>query len=231
MFARIILILLLLLSTALSAAAGDKPGKEAAIWRQVQAKLKAGDELAACRLAVKLSSYSDTPTYAKASGKLLDYGISIEDPLGSYSIKKITELQNETEAFRKKHRALPSLGLYRKHRDAWGTPLRVDMMSRKGFVYLIRSAGPDRRYMTDDDYVIGVRGKTPKSKVYKSVSEKARETGRKSLLKSRRAPGQSSSGLPGLPGGSGGSGKVMKPTAKPDKSGEVSVSLDDLLKK
>ena len=135
------------------AAAGG--GEELAA--RIQAALAQGREKQACELALQMAPYKGTPAHAQAKTALLGQGISIESPLQSWTLKRIIELQNRLEGQRAAKGDLPRLGLYQDYPDAWGTPLRVEMVSRGSVLYLLRSAGPDRAFMTDDDLAVGTR--------------------------------------------------------------------------
>gem|GEM_PF-2190627 len=111
----------------------------------------------ACRLAVKMQPFKGQPEYDRAQALLLERGISLASPLESLSIQRMIALQNLLEAQRRQTRRLPRTGPYPDHVDAWGSPVRVEMITRRAFVYLLRSAGPDRRFMTGDDLALGVR--------------------------------------------------------------------------
>ena len=194
-------------------------------------KLKAGRLLPACRLARGFARFDDEdPAYVKAAELLVNYGISIEDPLGSYTLQRITDLENHEEAQRAARGMLPKPGPRKRFPDAWGKPLRVEIVARKGFLYVVRSAGPDKKYFTSDDLIIGVRDDTgfldkqskidPKRTVKKDLKDTARKTGRQSILGSQARPRPRASSAP-PPGG--------LPRA-PSKNGEVEVSIDELLK-
>ncbi|MFH1058654.1 MAG: hypothetical protein V1797_08255, partial [Pseudomonadota bacterium] len=143
----------LCLASSLWAAAGPEEGLE----QEISRALTQGRDLEACQLALKMQPYKGTPGYDRAKATLLARGISLEAPLDSYTIKRMIELQNKLEAERSQRGALPDVGPRADHPDAWGNPLRVEIITRRTFVYMIRSSGPDQRFMTDDDLAIGVR--------------------------------------------------------------------------
>ena len=206
-------------------ASEQKAGPEAAIWRDVQEYLKRGEELKACKAAVGLKKYSDTPTYERAKKVMERYGYSLQDPLGGYTIKQIIKLQNILEPVRQRDGKMPTVGKRKSHLDAWGTPLRVEMVARGSYIYIIRSAGPDRRYITDDDYIIGVRGShsIKKSKV-ESMEDSSRKKGRTGLLRGRD-DGKGEDGIQKSPVPS-----AAKPLGKGNQD-EYQVDLNDLLNK
>lgn len=123
----------------------------------IRADLASGRTLEACRLAIKMQPFKGRPEYDRARDLLLQHGISLTSPLESLSIQRMIVLQNLLEAQRRQTGKLPRNGPYPDHVDAWGSPVRVEMITRRAFVYLLRSAGPDRRYLTEDDLALGVR--------------------------------------------------------------------------
>ncbi len=213
------------------------------LWQKVERALKAGRMLEACQLATGFSKYTEDPFYPKAEEGLLKYGLSIEDPLGSYTMLRMVVLQNKTEAKRIATGNLPKAGPRRKYRDGWGMPLRIELVARKGFLYVVRSAGPDRKYLTPDDMVVGVRedqtvgpGLTkvnPQAPVKKDLESSALESGRRSLLGSQMRPARPPAAqAPAARASASGAGKGgAVPKARKIKDGEVEVSLDELLNK
>jgi hypothetical protein len=201
------------------------------IFSRIKGYIDAGKELNACRLAEDLAPYKETPTYAEAEQYLLSHGISIDDPLGSYTVKKVIQLQNDTEAQRMSTKGLPTPGPRANHKDAWGRPIRIELVSRGGFIYLVRSAGPDGKYMNDDDYVVGTRADRPVDKALSApeLKDSASHAAKSSLYRRGSKPPK-----PGLGGQSSAQPEVesdaMLPGAAEGKGGETEVSLDDLLK-
>ncbi|MFZ5587674.1 MAG: hypothetical protein ACOZHQ_17275 [Thermodesulfobacteriota bacterium] len=150
-----------LLCLALAAGAA---GPEEALEREIGRALTQGRELEACQLALKMQAFKGAPGYDRAKAQLLARGISLEAPLESYTIRRMIDLQNKLEAERAQRGLPPEVGPREDSPDAWDTPLRVEMITRRTFAYMIRSAGPDRRFMTDDDLAIGMRDKaTPQT--------------------------------------------------------------------
>ncbi|MCB2185956.1 MAG: hypothetical protein KQJ78_06025 [Deltaproteobacteria bacterium] len=213
-----------------SARAGD-PGPEVALWSQAAGFLASGDEIKACRVAGKLNKYLETPTFATARQALLTHGLSIEDCLGSCTMKRIIALQSQVEATR--GGTLPKPGPRPDHLDCWGKPLQVELVTRPGFVYVVRSAGPDKKYMTGDDYAVdmresglkavdrglGMRDVTDQDQGQAGATNEdpARDAGRKSMY-SRTPPKDP---VPAVSGSSSQSGSGVK---------EEEVTLDKLLK-
>ncbi len=235
----LVLALVLLLAWAVEAAPAPTPAQD--LWQKVEHTLKAGRMLEACRLATGFSKYSEDPFYPKAEEGLLKYGLSIEDPLGSYTMLRMVVLQNKTEAKRIATGNLPKAGPRRKYRDAWGMPLRIELVARKGFIYVVRSAGPDRKYLTPDDMVVGVREDqttsplqakvNPQATVKKDLESSALESGRRSLLGSQMRPARPPAAqAPAARSAGTGQAKALPKTHKV-KDGEVEVSLDELLNK
>jgi len=230
-------VLALGLATAGPTSAAQTPAQQ--LWHKVERSLKAGRLLEACQLATGFSKYSEDPFYPKAEEGLLKYGLSIEDPMGSYTLLRMVALQNKTESKRIATGNLPKAGPRRKYRDAWGMPLRIELVARKGFIYVVRSAGPDRKYLTPDDMVVGVREDQttgpglakvhPKASVKKDLESSALESGRRSLLGSQMRPARPPAAQP-APAPGAAQGKTA-PKARKVKDGEVEVSLDELLNK
>ncbi len=211
---------------------------EAAIWRKVENLLQQGKELQACKEALKLHEYKDSPVYKMAEKKMAQYGLSLEDPLASYTVKRIVDLQNETQAEAAATSQLPKAGIRAKHKDAWGNAMRVELVVKHDFVYAIRSAGPDGRFFSSDDLVVGVRDTRALDPAPANPWDTARDLGRGSLIKGRGAAGRSGGTGGALSGGggarSGSSGARQPPVAQeppPREGGEREVTLDELLKK
>jgi hypothetical protein len=198
--------------TAMMPATVQAQGPEVKIWKRVQLLLKRGQLLTACQMVEKLRPYKDTPTYDEAEIVLKKRGISIGDPLGSYTLMRIVALQNKLEDDRARTGRVPSPGPRSKYEDGWLKPIRVEIITRKGFAYMLRAAGKDGKWMTNDDYVIGVRSQQARAVHTKlpSLKKGARQKGKSSLFTSK----------------SGGGGKGSNPLSKDEKS----VTLDDLLK-
>lgn len=152
-----VLVLALCVCCPSVALAGEDP-HAVALWGRINQLLDDNNYKEACLLAVDMAPYKGSETYVRVEQKLLQRGISISSPLQSYTIKQIVAVQNEAEHSRLKTEMLPRLGPRENYKDAWGMPLRVEFVSNSGFLYLVRSAGPDKRFLTDDDLVIGTRG-------------------------------------------------------------------------
>lgn len=210
---------------------------EAAIWHKVESLLQQGKELQACKEALKLQEYKKSPIYKQAEKKMAQYGLSLEDPLASYTMKRIVDLQNETQAEAAASGQLPKAGIRAKHKDAWGHAMRVELVTRADFVYAIRSAGPDGRFFSSDDLVVGVRDERALDPAPANPWDTARDLGRGSLIKGRGATGGGggTGGAPITGGGSrhGTGGVSSSPAAQEpaQKGGEREVTLDELLKK
>ncbi len=119
--------------------------------------LASGRVLEACQLAIKMQPFKGRPEHQRTRDLLLQHGISLSSPIESLSIQRMIALQNLLESQRRQTKALPRTGPYPDHPDAWGVPLRVELITRRAFVYLVRSAGPDRKFLTADDLAVGVR--------------------------------------------------------------------------
>ena len=227
------LMIMITIGLAAPAWAGDEPGPEITIFAKIKLYIQASQELEACRLVDgELSKYKDTPTYAEAQKYLRAHGISIDDALGSYTAKKLVQLQNDTEAKRMAEKGLPDPGPRPRYKDAWGKPVRIELVSRGGFIYLVRSAGPDGVYMNSDDYVVGTRADRPidqglsAPKLKKSASQAARS----SLYRRGSKPPKPGLGMNSSDQQSSGKNQKL-PVIPETKNGEAEVSLDDLLQK
>ena len=206
---------------------------------QIRSHLDQDQELEACRLAVKMAEYSETKAYAEAKKLLRARGISIEDPLLSWTAKAIVRAQNIAERELLVEGDLKHIGVLPDHKDAWGTPLRIEMVETGPYIYMVRSAGPDKKYGTGDDPLVG--GLKPKSGKSGSgaggqaqASEQANKNSKtKSTLKSLLKPGGSSSGGgSGSGGGGSASGSSPAPEAGDDaQPQEEVVDLGDLIDK
>ena len=208
---------------------------EAAIWRKVEGLLQQGKELQACKLALKLHGYKDSPVYKQAEKRMANYGLTLEDPLASYTVKQIVELQNQTQAEAAASGQLPKAGIRSKHKDAWGRAMRVELVTKHDFVYAIRSAGPDGRFFSSDDLVVGVRDARALDPAPANPWDAARDIGRGSMIKGRGlSGGNGTGGTPSIGGGSrlgtGGANSTSVPLRPEQQGGEREVTLDELLK-
>ena len=222
---------LILLVTALSLSLGvvGPAGAELtpeALAKNIEKMLSKGQELDACWMAKRMAPFGDSEAY-KALGEVMrEHGLSIQSPLESYTLKKMVELQNLLENQRRTGQREPEPATYAKYPDGWGNPLRVELITHGAYVYLVRSAGPDQRFFTDDDMVVGTRKTTADKmampdmrKEEKAGVPEARNVGRRSLMsrptgKSPAGPDPSELGRPSAGG-----------------AGEREVNLEDLLKK
>ncbi len=131
-----------------------RAGQAERLWAKAAKLLNQGRELEACKVVAKMAPYSETAVYAKASRILLKRGISIETPLTSWTVKQMLKLQNRIEHDLRATGDMPLIGPAPDFQDAWGRPIRVEMVEKPGVLYFIRSAGPDGRLYTADDAVV-----------------------------------------------------------------------------
>ena len=125
------------------------------LWTKIQTLLASGHELAACRYIEELAKHTSSPYYMTALKVLKrEHGISLENPKGSYTIKQMFNLQHHILTQTAKGQQ-PALGETKEFSDAWGSQLRTEYAAKMGKSGLqFRSAGPDRRFMTGDDYIL-----------------------------------------------------------------------------
>lgn len=145
------------------------------IMEQVKFFISDDNELEACRLVMKLDKYKETEAYEGAKADLLRYGISIEAPLDSYTVKRMVKLQNKLEKNRAATGMRPKLGLRNDYKDAWGTPVRVEFVTSEGYHYIIRSAGSDKRFFTSDDPVLGTRNQRDRQELLGDTGSKKKK--------------------------------------------------------
>lgn len=224
------------------------------LWRQISGLLRQGRELEACEVATKMAPFEGHRAYIKAEKALLKRGISITSPLKSYSLKQIVALENALEAKRSVTGKLPQPGVRDGFEDAWGTALRVEMITRRTMIYLIRSAGPDKIFFTMDDLAIGVREQqehslkalpgspmAPKRAPAKTIEEPepqeeqppadhGRSLGRSSMYQGRGPSQREGSGVE-MEGDLDALQSAPATSGGQNSGGEQDVSLDDLLGK
>ncbi len=181
--------MLLLLCAPLAASANQEAVDE--IMEQVKFFISDDNELEACRLVMKLDKYKETEAYDAAKAELLRYGISIEAPLDSYTVKVMVKLQNKLEKSRAKTGMMPRLGPRNDVKDAWGNPVRVEFISSEGYHYIIRSAGADKRFFTHDDPVLGTRNQRDRKELLGDTGSKTKKPAQEAET------GQDDQGLPG----------------------------------
>lgn len=239
------------------AQAGWAAGPEEKLEQEIARALTQGREMEACQLALKMKTFKGTPGYDRAKAQLLAKGISLEAPLESFTVKRMIDLQNKLEAERARQGVLPEVGPRGEDPDAWGNPLRVELITRRSFAYMIRSAGPDQRFMTDDDLAIGVRdnmapegrnrnlapglggpdllpgggeGSSSAGQGGSGVADPARDAGRRGLYGVGAGPAPGARPAAGATSGSGrAAGAAGGPVAKP-APGERQVTVEELLK-
>ena len=73
----------------------------------------------------------------------------------SYTGKVLVRAQNLVERSLLAEGDVKHIGTMPDHIDAWGTPVRVEMVEMGDYLYMVRSAGPDKKYLTSDDPIIG----------------------------------------------------------------------------
>ena len=222
------------LAIGLLCSGAQAAGPEVKIWNQIKTHLNAKQYRAACELALKMKPFKETETYAIADKQLTKIGISLGDPLGSFTLMQIIALQNHTEAVRARTGRLPEPGPRPRFEDGWYRALRIEQLSRKTFAYLIRSAGADGIWMSNDDYVIGQRrdaATRSNSRPAKasSIKQGVRNAGRNSMYTGQRK--KQTGKLPGMSGSSGALPGASSPGSKPKSTnpGEKQVTIDDLL--
>jgi len=205
---------------------------EAAIWKKVERLLQQGRELEACQEALKLKEFKSSPVYKEAEKGMMRYGLSLDEPLSSYTGKRMVDLQNEAQAEAAASGQLPKAGVRERHRDAWGNAMRVELVTKHDFVYAIRSAGPDRRFFSDDDLIVGVRDERALDPAPANPWDTARDIGRGSMIKGRSSAGGGDGPAPNAASSQGKGAPSLPPAAQgPEKEGrEVEVTLDELLK-
>lgn len=240
-----VIVLSMLISAPAPALADQEAVNE--IMEQVKFFISDDNELEACRLVTKLDKYQETEAYEGAKTELLRYGISIEAPLDSYTAKRMVKLQNKLEKNRAVTGMMPKLGDRADYKDAWGTPVRVEFVSSKGYHYVIRSAGKDRQFFTSDDLVVGTRNlrdreerlgdtgskksssadetkqteeteETAGTSAAEKVQKNSRQVGRSSLMHGRR------------PDGTGGRSQMdaLKTGNRSNAPAEREITLDEL---
>lgn len=223
----------------------SKEQKAARLWSQIKSNLDADQELKACHLAVKMAGYEDTKAYGQAKKVLRKRGISIEDPLISYTSKAIVRAQNIVERDLLQGGDLKHIGIMPDHKDAWGTPLRVEMVKMGEYLYIVRSAGPDKKYNTGDDPIIG--GLKPRGhggsagagsgdRGKNQASGKPGKSGKtnptlQGLLNQGGGSGGGSAGSGSAGGGSGSGGSQASGGGDETQPQEEVVDLGDLIEK
>lgn len=195
-----------------------RAAEDADLQARIHRHLQAGQELEACRLAQKMANYKGGPAYEKARRELLGRGLSIDDCLTSLTVKRMMKVQNRVERELVLGQDLTKIGEQKDETDAWGTPIRFELVNRPGLLYFIRSAGPDKKYYTPDDAILA--GKDREYKKKKSGAAKVKSMwGKGDQVETRSGPGQGSASTAGSAG--------SEPT---DQPGEKVVELEDLLK-
>ena len=102
-----------------------------------------------------MAPFEGTQAFQAAAEAFQARGLSIQTPLLSWTAKALIRAQNVVEGELQKDGNISSIGVLRDHRDAWGNPIRVELVQMGEYLYVIRSAGPDGKYMSGDDPLIG----------------------------------------------------------------------------
>ena len=218
-----LIFILAFIALAVPAAAAEK-GADKRLHYQIKTALRQNDLLKAANLAVKMKEFADPPTkyYTRAKEMLFKDGISIGDPLMSYTAIQLIKIQSKIEMEMKHTGNISSIGQWSKYTDAWGTPLRSELVEKPGFIYLVRSAGPDKKFMTDDDPI--VVGQRPKGfETIKKIDVSDKKARAQSMHKSLLGLQTDAQKLSG--------GEAKPPKDEDDNLKDAVVELEDLLKK
>ena len=199
-------------------------GQAEDVLARIKQLLSKGKELEACRAAEQMKPFKELPVYAEAEKIMAAKNLDIEDPLYSWTAKQMIRAQNIPENELINLGNLKTIGLLPDFKDAWGTPVRIEMVQKPGYIYIVRSAGPDKVFMTGDDPIIGGRDLSGTVKEEKQkrdrdgLNTQATDATRQGIM---GGSGKKTDPSPGAQGGGQGGGA---------KGQEQTVDLDDLLK-
>ena len=131
--------------------------KAQVIYEQAQDYMQQGLELEALREYDKLVEYKDTDVFKKAKAELFEDGIGIGSSLESWTLKRMFALKTEVVEKLKALRPNEDLPRTSHVRDAWGAPILIKYSDSAKYFILIRSAGPDKKFKSDDDLIVHQR--------------------------------------------------------------------------
>ncbi len=131
--------------------------KAQVIYRQAQEYMQQGLELEALQEYDKLVEFKDTEVFKKAKAELLADGIGIGTSLHSWTLKRMFTLKAEVVAQLKLMRPNDDLPGTGHVKDAWGAPVFIEYSDSPSYFFLIRSAGPDKKFRSDDDLIVTQR--------------------------------------------------------------------------
>jgi len=223
--------ILLLAGVLFFAACG--PSKE----QQAQAILDKARELerldrmpAAMREYDRLVEFKGTEIYQETEAALLKRGISIGSAETSWTIKEMYRIKNQIIREQRQEHPHGEITVPLEVKDTWGMPYFLHYSRGDKYYFLIKSAGPDKVFATDDDLKVihqvgpGERrqrsGPKPQS-VASPQHDAPGPAGRADAGTSETPVRPSASGSP--PG--------RTPGPKANSPGEVLVDLEELMRK
>ena len=128
--------------------------KATEIYQQAQTLEQQGKVLEALKLYDSLTQYKDTEVFESAKSELLKKGFSIGSCLTSWTIQKMTQLENKILAHYKSSNQLPAPEEIGKHKDAWGREFELTLDPTPKYMFKILSFGPDYVKGTQDDILM-----------------------------------------------------------------------------
>ena len=227
MYRRQLLFVLPILVLFLTAGCGEPPeeAKAREIYDQARQLVEAGKELDALREYDRLAEFPETKVYQEASAALTKEGISIGHALESWTIKRMYSLKNEMIQQGRDRHPEGDVLVPLVWEDAWGSQFWVQYSTGPRYSFVIFSAGPDQVLRTPDDLTL-----VNKSPARMSAGSPSKTRGRKDDSEDRDRP-VADAEPDREPDSTGDAAESAPRESTPERPGEETIELKDLLKK
>jgi hypothetical protein len=146
-------------ATCLVVAAGcsgtsNQDNQAQAIYDRANKLRSQGKIVAALKEFYQLVEYSHTDVFQKAEASLLKEGISINDPLNSWTLKKMITVQNSLVKKGKQRHPDGDITVPYPVTDAWGRSIVIKYSTGEKYTFAVCSAGEDKKFGNDDDLMV-----------------------------------------------------------------------------
>jgi len=135
------------------------------IYQKAEQLYKQGKVLEALRRYERLNDFKETKSFEKARLKLLKDGLSIGSLFKSWSLKQMFVIKNKIIDQDKLTHRDGKITIPYPRNDAWGKSFMIRYLQSPRFYFCIMSAGPDKKYDTDDDLCLYHKCDTDRQKL------------------------------------------------------------------
>jgi hypothetical protein len=147
-------IITLVLVTQGCGASPDQDHQAQLIYDRAEKLWSQGKIVPALKEFYQLVEYRHTEAFQKAEATLLEEGISITDPLNSWTLKKMIAAQNTLNKKGKDRHPDGNITVPYPMMDAWGRSIVIKYSTGDKYTFAVCSAGKDRKFGNDDDLLI-----------------------------------------------------------------------------